>query len=135
MVGIAKSSESSTGYQVYLSFTIAQHVRDELLMKCLVDYFNCGKLTRKINVYEYQVFKFSDIEKFVVFFDKYPILGEKAKDLFDFCIVSDLMKSKHHLTELGALCGRISHMCLKLSNSGDTLKLLVPSYSRKVICG
>ena len=101
MVGIAKSSESSTGYQVYLSFTIAQHVRDELLMKCLVDYFNCGKLTRKINVYEYQVFKFSEIEKFVVFFDKYPILGEKAKDLFDFCIVSDLMKSKHHLTELG----------------------------------
>ena len=26
-------------------------------------------------------------------------------------------------------------MWVKLSNSGDTLKLLVPSYSRKAICG
>ena len=34
-----------------------------------------------------------------------------------------------------ALRCRISHMWVKLSNSGDPLKLLVPSYNRKVICG
>uniref|UniRef100_UPI001BF142FC LAGLIDADG endonuclease n=1 Tax=Ganoderma subamboinense TaxID=34466 RepID=UPI001BF142FC len=34
-----------------------------------------------------------------------------------------------------ALRGRISLLCLKLSNSGDTLKLMVPSYSRKAISG
>jgi len=101
MVGIAKSSGSSTGYQVYLIFSVSQHIRDELLMKCLQNYFNCGRLVRKRDVYEYQVSKFSDVEKFVVFFDKYPILGEKAKNFVDFCIVSDLMKSKDHLTEEG----------------------------------
>ena len=101
MVGITKSSGSSTGHQVYLIFIVTQHVRDELLMKRLVNYFNCGRLARKRDVYEYQVSKFSDVEKLLVFFDKYPILGEKAKDFLDFCIVSDLMKSKYHLTEEG----------------------------------
>jgi len=96
MVGIAKSSGSSTGHQVYLIFSVSQHIRDELLMRYLVNYFNCGRLVRKRDVYE-----FSDVEKFVVFFDKYPILGEKAKNFLDFCIVSDLMKSKDHLTEEG----------------------------------
>lgn len=39
------------------------------------------------------------------------------------------------MNRVGALRGRISLMCLKLSNSGDTLKLLIPSYSRKAISG
>ena len=39
------------------------------------------------------------------------------------------------MNRVGALRGRISLLCLKLSNSGDTLKLLIPSYSRKAISG
>ena len=39
------------------------------------------------------------------------------------------------MNRVGALRGRISLMCLKLSNSGDTLKLLIPSYSRKAVSG
>ena len=102
MVGISKSSQYSNRYQVYLLFIITQHIRDELLMKCLIDYFYCGRLYRKRDVYEFQVSKFSDIcEKVLVFFDKYPILGEKAKDLYDFSVVSSLMKSKVHLTKEG----------------------------------
>uniref|UniRef100_UPI0022380D67 LAGLIDADG endonuclease n=1 Tax=Ramaria cf. rubripermanens TaxID=2016387 RepID=UPI0022380D67 len=34
-----------------------------------------------------------------------------------------------------ALWSGISLLCLKLSNSGDILKFMIPSYSRKVICG
>lgn len=102
MVGMSKSSKSTTGYQVYLVFIITQHIRDELLMRCMIDYFNCGRLCRKRDVYEFQVFKFSDIcEKILVFFDKYPILGEKAKDFHDFSVVSGLMESKVHLTGEG----------------------------------
>jgi len=89
-------------------------------MKSLIDYFNCGRLSRKIDVYEFQVSpqgvppkedKFSDIvDKILVFFDKYPILGEKAKDFEDFKKVArkgslrsrtELIKSKVHLTEKG----------------------------------
>jgi len=36
---------------------------------------------------------------------------------------------------LGVWQFRILLLCQKLSNSGDTLKLLVPNYSRKVISG
>ena len=39
------------------------------------------------------------------------------------------------MNRVGASRGRISLLCLKLSNSGDTLKLMVPSYSRKAISG
>lgn len=55
MVGIAKSALSSTGYQVYLAFIITQHIRDEFLMKCLINYLGCGKLSRKRDVYEFGV--------------------------------------------------------------------------------
>ena len=102
MVGITKSKVRSTGHQIYLIFIITQHIRDELLMKCLMDYLDCGRLSRKRDVYEFQVSKFSDVtNKVLAFFEKYPILGEKAKDFNDFSIVADLMKNKAHLTEEG----------------------------------
>jgi hypothetical protein len=39
------------------------------------------------------------------------------------------------MNRVGALRGRISLICLKLSNSGDILKHIVPSYSQKAISG
>ena len=79
MAGLTKSSLQSTGHQVYLIFIITQHQRDELLMRSLVEYLNCGRLIRKRDVYEFQVSKFSDIvDKVLVFFEKYPILGKKS---------------------------------------------------------
>jgi hypothetical protein len=101
MIGIGKSKLYSTGFQVYLTFVITQHIRDGLLMNGLIDYFGFGRLRRIRDVYEFQVSKFSDIEKIIAFFEKYPILGEKAKDFSDFCIVAGLMKNKEHLTAKG----------------------------------
>jgi hypothetical protein len=107
LIGIAKSNLYSTGYQVYLNFIITQHIRDELLMKSLIDYLGYGRLSRKRDIYELQVSKFSDVEKIVAFFEKYPILGEKAKDFIDFSITLGLMKNKVHLTESGVAKIRI----------------------------
>ena len=39
------------------------------------------------------------------------------------------------MNRVGALWSRISQLCLKLSNSGDILKLIIPNYIRKVISG
>lgn len=104
MIGITNSNLSSTGHQIYLTLIITQHIRDELLMKHLINYLGCGRLSRKRDVYEYQVSKFSDItDKILPFFEKYPILGEKAKDLSDFSAVADLMKNRIHLTEEGVI--------------------------------
>ena len=39
------------------------------------------------------------------------------------------------MNRVGALWSRISLLCLKLSNSGDALKLLIPSHSREAMSG
>ena len=39
------------------------------------------------------------------------------------------------MNRVGAMWSGILLMCLKLSNSGDTLKLLIPNYIRKIISG
>jgi len=48
---------------------------------------------------DFQVTKIADIiEKIIPFFDKYPILGEKAKDFEDFKRVALMIQSGEHLT-------------------------------------
>lgn len=48
------------------------------------------------------VFSFSDIfNRIVPFFAEHNIIGEKAKDFDDFCLVANLIKDKSHLTSEG----------------------------------
>ena len=45
------------------------------------------------------VTKFSDINtKIIPFFEKYPLLGDKAKDFNDFKEIAKIMSNKGHLT-------------------------------------
>ena len=51
------------------------------------------------NAVVFKVTKFSDLTQNIIpFFSKYPILGVKSKDFYDFCEVADIMKEKGHLT-------------------------------------
>jgi hypothetical protein len=94
--------------RVYLRFTLTQHTRDNVLMKSLVEYLGCGRYiptaSRK-EVY-FTVSNQKDINNllytfFFFLFQKYPFLGSKQQDLWDFVKVSELLKSKAHLTEKG----------------------------------
>ena len=40
---ITKSNAYTTGSKVQLKFKLTQHIRDEELLKSLVDYFGCGE--------------------------------------------------------------------------------------------
>jgi hypothetical protein len=85
-----------------LGFSIAQHVRDERLMKNFIEYLNCGNVYFSKQAVYFRVDKFTDLEtKIILFFVKYPILGVKAEDLKDFCQVAELMKENKHLTPEG----------------------------------
>lgn len=91
-----------TGYQIIMSFSIAQHVRDELLLSKLIDYLGCGKIekasTRPDGI-TFVTYKFSDIrDKIIPFFLNYPLRGIKSKDYRDFCEIAKLMENKSHLT-------------------------------------
>ena len=83
------SSTHKLGYQVGLRFQITQHSKDKLLMESIVNYLECGYLSARDDIIDFQVTKFSDIiEKIIPFFDKYPILGIKSQDYSDFKLVA-----------------------------------------------
>jgi hypothetical protein len=105
-VGVRKSLDSKFGFYSLLIFSVAQHARDEQLIRSFIDYLNCGNVTKKKQgIIHFTVTKFSDIiacaEKIIPFFKKYPILGEKSKDFHDFCQVANMMIEKKHLSEDG----------------------------------
>jgi hypothetical protein len=81
-IKISKSSSTKSGYNVYLQFNLVQHVRDEILLKSLEEYLNCGKVYRhSANALTFTVTKFSDIQNIIIpFLNKYPLLGAKYKD-------------------------------------------------------
>jgi hypothetical protein len=85
-----------------LVFQIAQHTRDEQLMKSLTKYLNCGNVYKRESSIYFIVVKHSDvIEKIVPFFEQYKINGVKLLDFHDFKAVTELMKNKEHLTREG----------------------------------
>lgn len=71
-------------------------------MKSLIEYLQCGYITKNRETFDLKVTKFDDIvNKIIPFFKKYPILGVKALDFSDFCKVAEMMKEKKHLTKEG----------------------------------
>lgn len=104
MVKIFKSEGQKLGFKVALRFKVTQDARDELLLKSLKDFFQCGSYyERKGGEHgDYICEKFGDVLEIIIpFFNKYPIHGAKSKDFSDFCKVAELMKTKAHLTPLG----------------------------------
>src|ERR1700734_3701927 len=103
MVNLIKSSDCKFGFQVQLSFVITQHCRDEELLKTFEYYLNSGKLHKtKRGEVIFHVRNLSDLTEIIrPFFNKYPIIGVKSDDFYDFCKVADMMNHKQHLTEEG----------------------------------
>jgi hypothetical protein len=87
-----------------LRFSITQHSRDEQLLRNLVSYLGCGYYNSRKG-YDAGDFFCTDIsgilEKIIPFFTKYPILGVKSLDFYEFKKVAYLMKDKCHLTKEG----------------------------------
>lgn len=80
-------SKTKTGLAVNLVFKITQNIRDEQLMRSLINYFDCGNCRIRLNknVLDFEVIKFSNItEKIIPFFEKYKIIGIKVLDYQDF---------------------------------------------------
>jgi len=93
-----------SGTKVWLRFSIAQDSRDILLLKSLVEFFNCGYVAQYKNrkVCEFIITKIDDIiTNILPFFDKYKIEGSKYKDYVNFKEAAVLIKNKEHLTENG----------------------------------
>lgn len=102
LVKITKSATHLSGYQVSLIFKLTQHIRDELLIRSLVNYLGCGTISQYDSAIEYRVTRFSDLtDKIIPLFQKFPIQGVKFLDYMDFVKVLELMSNKLHLTPEG----------------------------------
>lgn len=103
MIKRLSSSTHKLGICIRLNFTINQHTRDASLIRGFVEYFGCGIYSRSLslNHVEFRVSKNTDINKIVLFFDKYPLIGAKSADFADFKRAAELMKERAHLTEQG----------------------------------
>jgi len=98
----SSSSLRLEGFKVQLVFEIAQHGRDEELMRSLVDYLGCGNVYKNREAVDLKITKFNDLtDKVLPLFKQYPILGVKSKDFKDFCKVVELMQNKAQLTPEG----------------------------------
>lgn len=100
-----KKSKSLTGFQIQLMFSISQHSRDEVLLNKISKHLDCGNVriinTRKDHA-ELRVYKFNDIkEKFIPFFEKYILKGDKLQNYLDFSNIARLIEKKSHLTVEG----------------------------------
>jgi LAGLIDADG endonuclease len=83
---------------------LTQHSRDILLLKGIVDFFNCGRVELRNNKQgcDFTVNSFSAFEnKIIPFFLKYPMQGSKLLNFKDFIKVVEIIKAKEHLTEQG----------------------------------
>ena len=101
-VSIRTSKAYKVGGRVAIIFVLTQHIRDELLLKSLVNFFKCGHTYSYENHAEFMCQSFSDnYEKILPFFRKYPIIGIKSKDFEDWAKVAELIKTKAHLTKEG----------------------------------
>ena len=73
------NSQTKLGQAVRLVFEIAQHERDEMLIRRIRGNLNCGNVYRNKEVFNLRVLKYSDINnKIIPFFKKYPVHGVKA---------------------------------------------------------
>lgn len=79
------SSHNITGSQVQLRFQLTQQSRDLVLMENIVKYLSCGKISKRGDIVDIHVTKFTDvIEKIIPFFDRYPVIGVKRENFNDF---------------------------------------------------
>lgn len=101
-ISIRESKLYKAGSPVAILFILTQHIRDELLLKSFIDFFDCGHTYSYLNYIEFKCQSFKDnYEKILPFFKKYPILGVKAQDFEDWKKVVEMVKSKEHLTNEG----------------------------------
>ncbi len=102
-VVVFKNKTSKYGEAVKLSFILSQSIRDEYLIKSLIEYLGCGytSLDDKGTI-DFKVSNFSSIKDIIIpFFNKYCLYGNKFLDFADFSKVVSLMENKKHLTQEG----------------------------------
>lgn len=102
-VSVYKSPKSKQGWAIQLVFKITQHLRDQVLLESIAEFFAVGRVERrKGEACDFTVTSVSSIEKRIIpFFVEHELQGSKLLNYKDFKKVFDIVKAKGHLTADG----------------------------------
>jgi hypothetical protein len=95
-VGINSNNKLKLGFQVLPEFRLTQHKRDRILLEKIRNYFDYGVVRKNsYNILEYRVRSYTDLNKLVLFFTKYPLKTKKKYDLDKFKKILSLLPLKN----------------------------------------
>jgi hypothetical protein len=101
-ISIYDSPKSKLGKGIQLVYVLTQHIRDEELLKGLIQYLGCGKYSKRKEAGDFKVLSIKDINtKIIPFFNEYPLQGVKSLNFNDWKLAAEIMENKDHLTEDG----------------------------------
>lgn len=101
-ISIYDSPKSKLGKGIQLVYVVTQHIRDEELLKELINYFGCGKYSKRKEAGDFKVLSIKEINtKIIPFFNEYPLQGVKSLNFNDWKLAAEIMEKKGHLTEEG----------------------------------
>ena len=115
-VSIFRNPTTSSGWQIFPEFIVAQGAKSVKVLKKLEKFFQCGKvyINRKYgnhreNLYRYCVRKLDDLEnKIIPFFQQNQLKTAKINDFKKFAKIVRIMRSGKHLSQQG--CERIARI-------------------------
>lgn len=115
-------SKTKTGLATWLRFSIGQDSRDLLLLESIVNFFDCGYVTKykQRTVCEFTVTKINDIVKHIIpFFEEHPIIGSKHLDYLNFKHAANIIKNKEHLDADGKGLEKILQLKSSMNKARD----------------
>jgi hypothetical protein len=98
---VRKNNNHTIGYQVTLSFSLVQHIRDLELMQKIKECWGLGVISIGSSYVRLTVTKKLDIDTIISLFSKYTLLGSKRLDFEDFSKIQEIINKGLHKTERG----------------------------------
>ena len=98
---VRKNPSHKIGYQVTLSFSIVQHIRDLELMQKIKESWGLGIISLGSSFVRLTVTKKSDLDTIINLFSNYALLGSKRLDFEDFSNIQEMINKDLHKTEIG----------------------------------
>lgn len=97
---VRKNPSHLLGYQVTLSFSLTQHIRDLDLMTSLKEKIGLGKIYINSSIVRWTITRNLEIDTLISMFNG-RLLGTKNLDFVDFCKIQEIIKSGLHKSQEG----------------------------------
>lgn len=97
---VRKNASHTIGFQVTLSFSLVQHIRDLELMQMIQECWGFGRISKGSSFVRLTVTKKSDIDTLITMFNT-SLKGSKRLDFEDFSKIQEMVNNGIHKTEDG----------------------------------